>query len=122
VVLYTPKEPNSGSGKKFKELLCEFYPWDSGENKEEKAKVIYDLIRNPLAHSLGVLNRSSLPISISKSALTEDQLQEIEGTSVRPTWVPQAVTGDSTGYDLSVWGLYWEVFHMVGQHRQALTP
>lgn len=122
VVLYTPKEPNSGSGKKFKELLCEFYPWDSGENKEEKAKVIYYLIRNPLAHSLGVLNRSSLPISISKSALTEDQLQEIEGTSVRPTWVPQAVTGDSTGYDLSVWGLYWGVFHMVGQHRQALTP
>jgi len=58
VVLYTPKEPNSGSGKKFKELLCEFYPWDSRENKEEKAKVIYDLIRNPLTSGVCALFES----------------------------------------------------------------
>lgn len=40
-------------------------------------------------------------------------IEEIESATVRPTWVPQAVTCDSTGYNLSVWGLYWGVFHMV---------
>lgn len=115
VVLYTPNDPKISSGNRFKELLDNFYPWDLGENKAEKAKVIYDLVRNPLAHSLGVLSKGSLPISIRKSAFTEAQLKKIENASVRPTWVPQAVTGDSTEYDLSVWGLYWGVFHLVRQ-------
>lgn len=113
VVLYTPKGPNGGSGKKFKELLEEFYPWEPGEKKAEKAKVIYDLVRNPLAHSLGVLKKGSLPISIVKDTLTEAQLEEMENSSVRPIWVPLAVTGGSTKYVLSVWGLYWGVFHLV---------
>jgi hypothetical protein len=115
VVLYTPKDPSSGSGKKFKGLLEKFYPWEPGEKKAEKSKVIYDLVRNPLAHSLGVLKKGSLPISIMKDALTEAQLEEVENSSVRPTWVPLAVTGDSTRYVLSVVGLYWGVFHLVRQ-------
>jgi len=68
----------------------------------------------PLA-SLAVLNKRSLPISIRKSALTEAQLQEIDSVRMRPTWVLQAIMSHSTGYDLSVWGLYWGVFHMIGQ-------
>ncbi len=31
VVLYTSKDPRSGSGAKFKELLRQFYPWEPGE-------------------------------------------------------------------------------------------
>ncbi len=112
-VLYTPKDPKSRSGKRFKELLEEFYPWESGEKKAEKAKVIYDLVRNPLAHSLGVLKKNSLPISIAKRPLTEAQLQEIENSSMRPAWAPLAVTGGPTKYVFSVVGLYWGVFHLV---------
>lgn len=112
-VLYTPKAPKIGSGTRFKELLENFYPWDPRERKAENAKVIYDLVRNPLTHSLGVLSNSSLPICIRKGPLTEAQLRRIEDSSVRPSWAPQAVTRASIGYDLSVWGLYWGVFHLL---------
>ncbi len=113
VVLYTPEDPKGGSGKKFKQLLEEFYPWEPQENREDKAKTIYDLIRNPLSHSLGVLKKGSLPIGIAKNSLTEAQLEEIENSKVRPVWVPLAVAGGPSKYDLSVWGLYWGVFHLV---------
>lgn len=118
VVLYTPKNPKSGSGKKFKELLEEFYPWERGEKKVENSKVIYDLVRNPLAHSLGVLKRGSLPTAIEKTALSEAQLEEIENSTVRPTWVPLAVTGSSAGYVIAVVGLYWGTFHLVRRLAQ----
>jgi hypothetical protein len=66
-----------------------------------------------LAHSLAVLKKGSLPIFIEKNALTEAQLVEVETSSIRPTWVPLSVRSDSKGYFLSVWGLYWGVFHLV---------
>lgn len=115
VVLYTPKNSKSGSGARFKALLKEFYPWEpqKDKDKENKAKTVYDLVRNPLSHSLGVLRKGSLPIAIAKNSLTEAQLEEIENSSVRPAWVPLAVVGDSSKYILSVWGLYWGVFHLV---------
>jgi hypothetical protein len=124
VVLYKPKIASQpaqgsgserGSGRKFKELLTQYYPWEKGENKEEKANVIYDLVRNPLAHSLGVLSvrKRSPRIVIRKDPLREDQLQEMETSSSRPCWVPLSVTADTAGYVLSVWGLYWGVFHLL---------
>jgi len=112
VVLYTPKDPKSGPGKRFKELLEQFYPWEPGEERIENARVIYGFVRNPLAHSLGILKKGSLPICIKKDALTEAQLEEIENSSVRPPWVLPAVTKRSK-YVLSVWGLYWGVFHLL---------
>jgi hypothetical protein len=111
--LYTPRKRKSGSGKRFKELLERFYPWEEGENKVQNSEVIYDMIRNPLSHSLGVLRKDSLPISIDKHALTETQLQQIENSGLRPHWVPLAVTGDTRKYILSVPGLYWGTFHML---------
>lgn len=114
VILYTPKSKKRDSGTKFKELLRNFYSWERGESKGEKAKIIYKFARNPLAHSLGTLEKNSLPVSILKSPLSETQIEEIEHSVTRPTWVPLAVTGDSTRYDFSVAGLYWGVFHLVG--------
>jgi hypothetical protein len=119
VVLYTPKRRKAGSGEKFKSLLGDFYPWEPGEKKAEKSKAIYDLVRNPLAHSLGVLKKGSLPLSIKKGALTEARLQELENASVRPNWVPLAVTGNSRAYVLSVVGLYWGVFDLVRRLAQS---
>lgn len=118
VILYTPKNPKSGSGKKFKELLEEFYPWEPGEKRAEKSKVIYDVVRNPLTHSLGVLKKGSSPTTIEKIALTEAQLQDIENSTARPTWVPLVVTGSSAGYVIAVVGLYWGVFHLVRRLAQ----
>lgn len=113
VALYTPKKGTTGSGAKFKELLVEWYPWESGEDKADKAKVIYDLVRNPLAHALGVLKKGSVAFAIEKEPLTEAQLEEIENATTRPGWVPQAVRKEGAGYVLAVAGLYWGVFQML---------
>lgn len=113
VVLYAPKNKRAGSGAKFKELLVECYPWEAGENKADKAKVIYDLVRNPLAHALGVLKKGSVPLAIEKGPLTEAQLAEIENATTRPASVPQAVRKEGARYVLSVAGLYWGVFQML---------
>jgi hypothetical protein len=102
-----------GSGNRFRELLRNFYPWNSDEDKEDNIKVMYDLVRNPLTHSLGILKRRSLPIDIQKSPLVERQIVEIETSEKCPAWVPFAVERNSTEYVVSVWGLYWGVFHMV---------
>lgn len=118
VVLYTPKKKKMGSGDKFKSLLEDFYPWEPGEKKEEKAKVIYDLVRNPLAHSLAVLKKGSFKVLFKKAPLTEAKLQEIEKSNVRPNWVPQAVTSDPKGHLVSVGGLYWGVFNLVRRLAQ----
>ncbi len=118
VVLYTPKRRKAGSGEKFKGLLEDFYPWESGEKKAEKSKAIYDLVRNPLAHSLSVPKKGSLPLSIQKGPLTEARLEELENASVRPNWVPLAVTGNSRAYVLSVVGLHWGVFDLVRRLAQ----
>jgi len=115
VVLYTPPSSKLRSGEKFKTLLENYYPWEIGENKKDKAKIIYDLIRNPLAHSLGVLKKGVMPISIEKSPLGENQLENIEYSEMRPTWVPLAITYLSVERKnlLSVSGLYWGVFQLL---------
>ena len=118
VVLYTPKKKKMGSGEKFKSLLEDFYPWEPGEKKEDKSKVIYDFIRNPLAHSLGVSKKGSFKVFIKKGPLTEAKLQKIEKSSVRPNWVPQTVTSDPKGYVVSMGGLYWGVLNLVRRLAQ----
>ena len=54
----------SDSGGRFKQLLCEYYPWrdDDALTPELAANLIYHEARNSLAHGLGVgKNRIAFP-------------------------------------------------------------
>lgn len=113
MTLYTPRDPKSGHAKVFRELLKEYYPWELREFRSEKVRVIYELVRNPLAHSLGVLEPGELATYIEKSPLTEVQMEEMEAANARPDWIPPAVTFFPTHHILSVGGLYWGVFHLL---------
>ena len=112
-VLYKPRT-KMRSGLRFKELLKKYFPWEPTEDKEENAKVIYDIFRNPLAHSLGRQTKTSLPVLIAKNRSEKDRIEELQQSTKRPESVPLAVRGDaSKGYVLSVEGLYWGVIQML---------
>jgi hypothetical protein len=54
VILFRPDKGASGKGRGFVALLVKYYPWTPGETKKAKremAEILYDLVRNPLAHS-----------------------------------------------------------------------
>ena len=112
VILYRPLE-KMRRGDRFKNLLKDFYPWASHEDKEERSKIIYDLIRNPLAHSLGVLYENSEPLHLAKGFLTEWQLRKIEQSESKPEWLPLTVTALAHTKIVDVRSLYWGVFHML---------
>jgi hypothetical protein len=112
-VLYSPTNSNAGSGQRFKEVLQIYFPWDPSDDKEAVAELLYDLVRNPLAHSLGVLESGSIPTAITKGPLTLEQIEELETSQVRPRWVPFTVARNSSGNFVSVEGLYWGYFRLL---------
>lgn len=111
-VLYTPTD-RAGGGVRFKELLQGYFPWKRGEDAAAKSAVIYELIRNPLTHSLGVVKRGSKPMIIEKRPLTMDQIDELETSEACPSWVPLIVETDSPVQKVSVLGLYWGMFRLL---------
>lgn len=120
VMMYTPVNGGKRRGdrrKRFCELMIIYYPWGTGEKREEKTKVLYDLIRNPLAHSLGIFDKQQYCITIRKfdPPLDNHRIETIESSDVCPTWLHQAVIGGNNSYDINVEGLYWGVFHLLKQ-------
>jgi len=76
---------DGGSGARFKNVLKDFYPWDlqpsNNAPREVVIECLYDTVRNPLAHSLGV------------------QTQEAKGRRGQPTHViVKKPSGKSFGY------------------------
>lgn len=51
-------QKKAGLGKRFKECLNRYFPWDiyppEGESPEKATKILYQVFRNPLVHSLGL--------------------------------------------------------------------
>jgi len=45
--------------------------------------------------------------------LTDEQIEAIERSNVRPCWVPQAVGIYPAQHVINVLGLYWGVFHLI---------
>lgn len=133
VSLFIPANPTTtdnkgkkhwiGTGDAFKLLLEEFYPWLPGESGKDRAKVLYDLFRNPFAHALGVHGKTHYQINITRMILKNDhgevtglqdaQLQEIESSPNRPAWLSPGLSGSGRQWNLLVEGFYRDVFHML---------
>jgi hypothetical protein len=113
-----------GTGELFKVLLGTFYPWDPGEPSEQKAKVVYDFVRNPLAHALGEDKKPGYTVRIRKSkedppgsgthvGVTDAQLRQLEAAAARPADLKLAIDGAGKSWDFRVENFYWGVFQLL---------
>lgn len=118
-------------------LLRAHYPWHTEAhhvyNKVDSKSgppILYDVFRNPFAHSLGVdttvvggpratkrvVRRSRrLRVSVARlgmseggTGLTEAMLQELDAPR-RPIWLQPTIIRDEDGIQLSVEAMYWGV-------------
>jgi hypothetical protein len=136
-VLYAaPPSMNSPhkTGERLQAVLRELYPWQPGERRKAKAKVLYYFVRNPLVHNLGIddprrLKKDMRRILIRKRRLTDRQLVELETAHTPPAWAGLAVRREGRRWNLYVPALYWGTFHLLGRlterpkhmrHAQAL--
>jgi hypothetical protein len=124
-------DQQGASGRRFKNLLREFYPWEPEQPKiiscEDVIECLYDILRNPLVHSLGIPTevvkaskgqpsqvivksppaRSARSFGIDRTWLPEHLLEQLEQS-------PQAagpILSEETsgGRTLHVECLYWGV-------------
>jgi hypothetical protein len=77
--------------------------------------VLYDVIRNPVAHALGVHGSADYLICIRRprTGLEEAEIDEMERSPTRPQWLPPGLSGEGNRWDLVVDGFYLDVFHML---------
>jgi hypothetical protein len=105
-----------GSGEKFRRLLRDRFPWADIEPavpRVDAIKVLYDWSRNLLAHSLGIDDGSQAVVLIDKAPMSIERVNELETSSVLPTWTAPAVRLRNGDYVVSVSGLYWGVHRML---------
>jgi hypothetical protein len=103
------------SGKEFKGLLTDFFPWNAVSVPEVDAiEVFYDWARNPLAHALGVDVRPGNPdVALRKGPLTKARVLRLENSATLPQWAAAPLVGQKGQYSLNVPGLFWGVHRML---------
>jgi hypothetical protein len=102
-----PRLPGTGNG--FVALLMQYYPWETRENGKRNAEILYDLVRNPLAHSLGLATtpvQRAAHVTVVKTSHSERQLRRIE-RSVAPPGPSLAVATHGNEHTIWMTGLYW---------------
>jgi hypothetical protein len=113
-------ERYKGSGKRFKALMREHYPWqpDDSLSPGEASGLIYTFARNPLTHSFGIGKSAHLfpgapsvanqPIWLAKGAFSPSQADLIlSGQRPRPVGLPPTLEDHLGGVVLSVPSLAW---------------
>jgi hypothetical protein len=116
VTVYQPANTKISAGKAFNALLLSsFFPWepsDTQKDKEEKAEALYEFVRNPLTHAIGVDKKPGLDIAIRKKRkpLDKRELAQMEKSQTRPANIQSAITGGGTRWTLSIEGLHYAVF------------
>jgi len=106
-------------GRRFKELLINYYPWESESIGPEKgSRLLYEQARNPLAHSLGLIDvkkpqtqPDSQKVVLTKSPLIPRKIEELEEALEKQMWLPQTIVIGSEQIEICVPTLYW------GLHR-----
>jgi hypothetical protein len=120
-VLYAAQPSMKGphqSGARLQALLKDLYPWQPGERRSAKAKVLYYFVRNPLVHNLGIDDprrpkKEMRRIPIRKRRLTDRQLAALETANIPPSWAGLAVRRVGRRWNLYVPALYWGTFHLL---------
>src|SRR4051812_6362453 len=106
------------SGRRFRETLAAYWPWDDGEivDKDEGIRLLYECLRNPLAHGFGIsrLDDESSPIAFLKEPLTAERVAELDlaeapPQGIGPTFRPAGVGAPARAYLVAVPALYWGV-------------
>lgn len=101
---------NGSSGKRFKNLLIEYFPWDeepdNGVSREDASETLYSVIRNPLTHDLGIdieNKRKGKKIVLKRKITSIEKLESLE----RPTPLSPTIriTNDKTV--VLIESLYW---------------
>ena len=76
------------SGRRFRETLAAYWPWDDGEivDRAEGTRLLYECVRNPLAHGFGMsrLDDEGSPIAFLKDSLTAERVAELDLAETRP--------------------------------------
>jgi hypothetical protein len=111
-LLKEPGESKCGSGAAFTNLIVDFFPPQPIE-ATKFAGELYDLARNTLSHSLGVLDDGSPKVLLKRTlrgsdlgvAWTNEQLNELECGHFQ-------LPGPSIEIDGSVWTLRVERFYL----------
>lgn len=136
-VLYAAPPSMNGpsqSGERLQAVLRELYPWQPGERRKAKARVLYYFVRNPLVHDLGIddprRNKKDMRrIPIRKRRLTDRELVELEAAHTPPAWASLAIRRKGRRWNLYIPALYWGTFHLLRRlteqpkhmrHAQAL--
>jgi hypothetical protein len=105
-------------GRRYRETLAAYWPWDDGEivDAAEGTRLLYDCVRNPLAHAFGMpdLNNAGSPIAILKEPLSAERVAELDLAEARPpglgpTIRPARADAPARAYYVAVPALYWGV-------------
>ncbi len=119
-------EHSGGSGRRFKDLLVAYYPWDLEPTQtvtpKQGAEVIYSVFRNPLVHNLGLdigKKARSLKVNVKRLStnggtrgLPEKIIERIEDTKKRFR-MSASVTVSSDATVLLVEALHWGIRVMI---------
>jgi hypothetical protein len=105
-------ETSRDRGDRFKEFLESYYPWEyEFLDKRQVGDILWQLLRNPLVHALGILPFTGLSQSINraqinKSALSLEQVLELENIA-RPHWLSSTFELVNSTFHVNVPPLYW---------------
>lgn len=110
------------SGRLFRKILLEYYPWDVQPPQtsaiERSIDHLYEYFRNPLAHSLGIKIKGNFQVAIAKDGLPEAEIEKVERltSSPGPAMVYTPITINNEQIEritLIVPHFYWGVREMV---------
>jgi len=126
VTLYDPGalSRRGDRGRLFREILIKHYPWDAERRipgavlDADAAEKLYVLLRNPLAHSLGVIDPAESAgfkrVVVLKGSFAEDVIESTERAAARPAdWLDPTLRQDGTDLVLWVRSFYWGVRKMI---------
>ena len=115
-------ETSRKSGRLFRRILLEYYPWDVQPPHtsaiERSVDHLYEFFRNPLVHSLGIKIKGNFQVAIAKDSLPEVEIEKLERLTVPPgpAMVYKPITINNEQIEritLVVPHFYWGVREMV---------
>jgi hypothetical protein len=119
IMLYEPDEfgRRGNRGGLFREVL-KSYPWleeGSAMDPEVAIDKLWEMYRNPFAHSLGVPHPGPELFKVIKfrEGLSERQVEALERPGPRPDWLPPTMIQQENSIKLHVDALYWGTRRMV---------